>query len=236
MNTFHEEARRDVCYYFLYVNGHLNKDSDQNNIEYSAIKWISSVQAKTETFKFHEIAKCLPFGRLMRIFCCCFDLCLLPPVSSSCFLQFMRIFVECTTFLVGFFLKLLWSKLCLLQKHCLIVESHPLSLQLYRLWRFSQLCSCGSKLGRRAFLCGNCSKSYQLCVSVQTCPQGQSLGLYQAWWQYSRNIFVPLERLVINEAFKYSLTPASKGDSFFWLVINHTEGTLTLDFYKSPNI
>lgn len=142
-------------------------------------------------------------------------------------------------FWLGFFLMLLWSKLCCFAEtlfNCGIPSSSPSSLQLYRLWRLSQLCSCGSKLGRRDFLCGNCSKSYQLCMSVQTCPQGQSLGLYQAWWQYSKNIFVPLERLVINEAFKYSLTLASEGDSFFWLIINHTEGTFTLEFYESPNI
>lgn len=173
------------------------------------------MQAKTETFKFHEIGKCLPLRRLKRIFLFCFDLCLLPPVSSSCFLQFMRISVECTTFLVGFFIKLLRSKLCCFAEtlfNCGAPSSSPLSLQL---WRLSQLCSCGSRLGSRAFLCSNCLKSYQLCLSVQTCPQGQSLWLYQAWWQYCRNIFVPLERLVINEALKYSLTPPSMRDRFF---------------------
>lgn len=67
------------------------------------------MRAKTETLKFNEIGKCLPLRRLMRNFLVCFDLRLLPPVSSSCFLQFMCIFVECTTFLVVFFffLKLL---------------------------------------------------------------------------------------------------------------------------------
>lgn len=69
MNAFPEETGRDVALYFLYVNGHFNKDSDQNNIEYSTFEWISARQAKIETLKFCEIGKCLPIRRLMRIFC-----------------------------------------------------------------------------------------------------------------------------------------------------------------------
>lgn len=34
VNAFPEETGRDVALHFLYVNGHFNKDSDQNNIEY----------------------------------------------------------------------------------------------------------------------------------------------------------------------------------------------------------
>lgn len=45
-----------------------------------------------------------------------------------------------------------------------------------------------------------------------------------------------LERLVINEALEYSVTPPSLGDSVFWLIINHTEGTFTLDYSKSLNM
>lgn len=72
------------------------------------------MRAKTETLKFNEIGKCLPLRRLMRNFLVCFDLRLLPPVSSSCFLQFMCIFVECTTFLVVFFFKALVIQVVLL--------------------------------------------------------------------------------------------------------------------------
>lgn len=111
---------------------------------YSAFKCISSMQAKTETCKFHEIGKCLPLRRLMRIFLFCFDLCLLPPVSSSCFLQLMSISVECTTFLLGFFSSCDPS-CAALQKHCLIVEPHPVLLYP---------CSCGGFLSSAAVAAG----------------------------------------------------------------------------------
>lgn len=127
---------------------------------------------KTETLKFQEIRECLPLRKLMRI--TCFELCLLLLWAAAAFFS-SHVFLWNALFFL--FVKTPVIQVVLLCRNMLYCgapsSSHP-SLQLYSLWRLSELCSCGGRLGRRAFLFVVVA---EVLSAIQACPQGHRLWL-----------------------------------------------------------
>lgn len=167
----------DVALYFLYVSGLFNKESEQNKVEYSVFEWMSSMLAKTETLKFQEIGKCLPLRRLIRILCFVLIFAFFLLWAAAAFFSSHVFLWNALLFCL---LKLLWSKLHYFAETYFIVEPHPVHI-------YPCSCiACGGLLSSAAVEAdreGELSsllevfKSYQPYMSVQACPQGQSLWL-----------------------------------------------------------
>lgn len=135
---------------FCTLTGSSGKYSEQNKVKYSVFEWTSPMLAQTETLKFQEIGKYFPLRRLMRILCFVSISALLLLWAAAAFFSSHVFLWNALLFLFVKALVIQVALLCRNMFYCGVLSSSHLSLQLYRLWRLSELCSCGGRLGRRA--------------------------------------------------------------------------------------